>query len=590
MDIRSFLAKQPLVFDGGMGTYYAARNRSSHAECEWANLTNPDEVAAIHRAYLDAGCRAVKTNTYSVNRLTFTEADCCRLLKAGFEIASGLPGDPFVFADIGPIQPPDDRDLLAEYRFVVDQFLSCGAKHFLFETIASTTAMHEIAAYIKRMQPESFVLISYAPQPDGFSVSGRLVSELCRETADDINVDAVGLNCICGGRQMVSVVRKLLPLPGLFSVMPNAGYPTVRGNRTFYDGDPGYFASQLAELEGMGVRILGGCCGTTPEHLAAYTTGADHSSPVRASYPAAASVSRGSVMAQRSDPFWTLLNDPIRKPIAVELDPPADPDVSRFMRGAWELHGNGADLITIADCPVARPRMDSSLMACKLHRELGIPTIPHMTCRDRNLNATQALLMGLCAEGVGNVLLITGDPLPSASRDEVKAVYNFNSRKLIRYVDSLNKAVLPAPFHIFAALNLNVRNFDVQLDLAKEKEDCGAVGFFTQPVLTEQALENLILARQTLQGKILGGIMPVVSKKNALFMNSEIAGITVDEKIISAYEGADRARGEDLAVEISTQIAEGIAPYIDGFYLMTPFGRTGLVVRIMDNIRQKGLT
>ena len=472
----------------------------------------------------------------------------------------------------------------------MDQFLSCGAKHFLFETIASTTAMHEIAAYIKRMQPESFVLISYAPQPDGFSVSGRLVSELCRETADDINVDAVGLNCICGGRQMVSVVRKLLPLPGLFSVMPNAGYPTVRGNRTFYDGDPGYFASQLAELEGMGVRILGGCCGTTPEHLAAYTTGADHSSPVRASYPAAASVSRGSVMAQRSDPFWTLLNDPIRKPIAVELDPPADPDVSRFMRGAWELHGNGADLITIADCPVARPRMDSSLMACKLHRELGIPTIPHMTCRDRNLNATQALLMGLCAEGVGNVLLITGDPLPSASRDEVKAVYNFNSRKLIRYVDSLNKAVLPAPFHIFAALNLNVRNFDVQLDLAKEKEDCGAVGFFTQPVLTEQALENLILARQTLQGKILGGIMPVVSKKNALFMNSESAGITVDEKIISAYEGAVRARGEELAVEISTRIAEGIAPYIDGFYLMTPFGRTGLVVRIMDNIRQKGLT
>ena len=259
------------------------------------------------------------------------------------------------------------------------------------------------------------------------------------------------------------------------------------------------------------------------------------------------------------------------------------------MSGAWELSGHGVDLITIADCPVARARMDSSLMACKLHRELGVSAMPHMTCRDRNLNATQALLMGLCAEGIGNVLLVTGDPVPSASRDEVKSVYNFNSRKLIRYVDNLNKAVLPYPFHIYAALNVNARNFPIQLELAQKKEASGAAGFFTQPILTEEALENLILARRTLKGKLMGGIMPVVSKNNALFMNSEIAGITVDEKIIQAYEGADRARGEVLAVEISTRIAKEIAPYIDGFYIMTPFGRTGLVVRIMDSIRREGL-
>ena len=187
------------------------------------------------------------------------------------------------------------------------------------------------------------------------------------------------------------------------------------------------------------------------------------------------------------------------------------------------------------------------------------------------------------------MLLVTGDPVPSASRDEVKSVYNFNSRKLIRYVDNLNKAVLPYPFHIYAALNVNARNFPIQLELAQKKEESGAVGFFTQPVLTEDALENLIFARRTLKGRIVGGIMPVVSKKNALFMNSEISGITVDEKIIQAYDGADRARGEELAVEISTRIAREIAPYIDGFYIMTPFGRTGLVVRIMESIRREGL-
>ena len=212
--------------------------------------------------------------------------------------------------------------------------------------------------------------------------------------------------------------------------------------------------------------------------------------------------------------------------------------------------------------------------------------VPHMTCRDRNLNATQALLLGLSAEGIRNVLVVTGDPIPSAERDAVKSVYNFNSRKLIKYIDGLNSAMLTHPFHIFGALNVNVRNFRMQLDLARQKEENGCVGFFTQPVLTEQALENLRLARETLRGKILGGIIPVVSRKNALFMNSEIAGITVSEKIIEAYEGADRERGEELAVEICSHVARAIEPYVDGFYLMTPFGRTTLMARIMERIRQ----
>ena len=366
------------------------------------------------------------------------------------------------------------------------------------------------------------------------------------------------------------------------SRLPNASYPTVRGRRSFYNGDPVYFGAQMAVMRDLGVKIFGGCCGTTPVYTAATAKALKAPAPVRIDLPA----TREERLPQaRPNLFWDVLCDPDRKAVAVELDPPEDADLDKFMRGARELQAKDVDIITIADCPVARMRVDSSLMACKLHRELGVNALPHMTCRDRNLNATQALLLGLCAEGIGNVLVVTGDPIPTASRDEVKSVYNFNSRRLIRYINGLNETVLPTPFHIFAALNVNARNFHIQLDMAKTKEENGAEGFLTQPVLSPQAVENLKLARETLKGKILGGIIPVVSQRNALFMNSESAGIKVDEEIIKRYEGADRARGEELAVEISTEFGREIAPYVDGYYLVTPFGRTGLIARILDRFR-----
>lgn len=583
-DIRDYLQENTLVFDGGMGTYFAARNRTSHRDCEWANLLAPDEVSAIHRAYLAAGCRALKTNTYALNRLNFSESESAAMLREGWKLACHAAGeDAWVFADIGPIDARDDTDLLAEYRFVIDQFLALGAKHFLLETLSTDQFLPQIAAHVKATCPDAFLIVSFAAQPDGFTRDGRLIQELMLAAAGDGNIDAVGLNCVSGGRQMLELVKKL-SLPGKYlSVMPNAGYPTVRSNRVFYDGDPGYFSQQMAALHALGARILGGCCGTTPEHIAALVEALRLPAPARIEYRPSPRVPTG---AQREDPFWTALCDPEQKPFAVELDPPEGADVSKFMEGARRLRDAGADAVTVADCPVARARIDSSLIACKLRRELGVNALPHMTCRDRNLNATQALLLGLCAEGIDKVLIITGDPVPAASRDEVKSVYNFNSRKLMKYVDGLNRTVLPSPFRVFGALNVNVRNFDVQLDLARQKEEAGALGFFTQPILTEQGFENLQKAREALNGRLLGGILPIVSQRNALFLNSEIAGIAVDERIIALYAGADRTRGEDLALDISAEVARRIGPYVDGYYLITPFGRTELIGRIMERIRE----
>ena len=588
-EIRSFIRENGvLLFDGGMGTFYASRNRTSHRDCEWANLSAPGEIEAIHRAYLEVGCRAIKTNTYGANRQNFPQQDCAAIIREGWLIARRAAGnEAYVFADVGPIDARDDTDLLEEYHFIVDQFLSLGARHFLFETIGTDLYLHEIAAHIKAADPEAFVLVSFAAQPDGFTRDGRLIGELCRAAAADAYIDAVGLNCVSGGRQMVDLMEKIGPIEGLFSVMPNAGYPTVRGNRTYYDGEPGYFASQIAIMHARGAAIIGGCCGTTPEHIDAAAKAIRAPAPALIDYPARKREREAAAL--RHDPFWDALCDSERRPFAVELDPPEGADVAGFMEGARRLRDGGADMITVADCPIARARMDSSLMVCKIKRELGMPVMPHLTCRDRNLNATQALLLGLCAEDVGNVLLVTGDPVPAASRDEVKSVYNFNSRKLIKFVDSMNKAVLPAPFHIFAALNVNARNFAIQLDLARQKEENGADGFLTQPVFTDEALENLRLARRTLKGKILGGILPIVSRRNALFINSEIAGIRVDEKIIALYENADRAKGEELAVEISANMARRMAPFVDGYFLITPFSRTELMVRIMDRIRGDAL-
>ena len=283
--------------------------------------------------------------------------------------------------------------------------------------------------------------------------------------------------------------------------------------------------------------------------------------------------------------FWEKLNDPGYLPFAVEVTPPAAPDLTGFLDCVREIREGGADLLTVTDSPGAVPRMDACLLACKVWRETGLEVMPHMTCRDRNQIAAQALLMGLSAEGIRQMLIVTGDPIPPDQRAFMKTVYQFSSRKLIAFVSGLNGSLFPQPLHLFAALNVNARNFPRQLNMAREKEEAGAVGFLTQPVFTREALENLALARQELKGKLLGGIMPIVSHKNAVYMNTEIPGIRIDPELIARYEGLNRADAEALALEVSLNTARAMRPLIDGYYLMTPFSRSSLISGLMAGIR-----
>lgn len=586
MDIRTYLSQgKPLLFDGAMGTYYASLPGRRETRCEQANLDHPEEILAIHQAYLDAGCRAIKTNTFDLSAYLADgrESAAAQLIEAGCRLAqeAAKPYEAYVFADIGPA--PQGQSLSAGelYCRQADLFLAQGMTHFLVETLPSDDGLSELAHHLKARCPDAFLIVSFAVGFDGVTRDGRRGRDLFRHMAALSDVDAVGFNCVSGPHHLLEFIQGLDLGGTMLSVMPNAGYPTVQGRRVVYHGQPAYFAGQMARIVQSGAAIVGGCCGTTPDHIA--KTAEALASPLPLPFPA-----RAAAPAERAAPkantLWEKLESG-RRVIAVEFDPPVDDNVGFFLEGARSLRDAGADAVTIADCPIGRPRADSSLLACKVKRELGIEPLPHMTCRDRNLNATKALLLGLSIEGIHNVLLVTGDPIPSENRDEVKTVFNFNSRKLASYVRDLNEHTLTTPFRTFGALNLNARNFATQLKIAQEKESCGVSGFLTQPVLSKEALDNLILARETLRGKILGGIFPVVSHRNACFLNNEIAGMRVCDEIVALYEGREREEAEDLAVTISTKIAQEIAPYSDGIYLMTPFKRISLMVRIMENLK-----
>ena len=588
IDVRAHLARKPLLFDGGMGTYYKAKPGT---ECEQGNLLDPAGVRKVHREYLAAGAEAIKTNTFGLPRMAAArQPDWQALARAGWKLAAeaAVETGAAVFADLGPAPDTEAAPAGSIYTAVARCFVEQGAKNFLFETLSSDAGVLEAVQAVKAQVPDAFVLVSFAVLPDGYTREGMYSKDLVRRMTESGIVDAVGFNCVSAPGAMRTLVEQLGSTALPLSVMPNAGYPVVTRTQVKYQGKPEYFAKELARIAAEGVRILGGCCGTTPAHIAALRAALDSLPAVEKAAPAVQVSTPEAPTVEKDDAFLRKLNAG-KKVIALELDSPKDADLTNYLAGAKRLQAAGADLLTIADCPIARARMDSSLVACRVHRELGLCTLPHMTCRDRNLNATKALLLGLYAEGVREVLAITGDPIPTAERDEVKNVYQFNSRKLAQYIVSLagEGREMPSPMTVFGALNLNARNFEVELRRAGEKLENGMSGFLTQPVLSEQAVENLRRTRETLgeRAKILAGIMPVVSQRNAIFMENEVNGIHVAEDIVEAFAGLDREQGEALGLEISLKMAREALPYADGFYLMTPFNRVALMERLIARLK-----
>jgi len=274
-----------------------------------------------------------------------------------------------------------------------------------------------------------------------------------------------------------------------------------------------------------------------------------------------------------------------QRPILVEFDPPRNERPDAFIAGAQELYRAGAAAITVADCPIGKASIDACMLAAKLKREFGVEALPHMACRDRNLNAAKALLMGLSMEGVGQVLLVTGDPVSHEDRDQIKGVFQMTAQTLAAAMTALADQGRLDRFFLCGALNVNARNFEIELRRARQKEESGVSAFLTQPVSSRRGAENLRRARQELKGYLLGGLFPMVSYQNASFLKREVAGMDVEESVLTAFEGLDRAAGEALGKRLCLDMAREIRPFVDGYYIMTPFRRVELVKGLIQALQ-----
>lgn len=577
--------KFPLVFDGAMGTYYPDKSKRVLPECEMANLFDAEVIYNIHKEYVEAGAMAIKTNTFQANTESLgTDFTIVKeVIVAGINLAKKAceNTDTIVFADIGPIGVDKIVDT-SEYLKIVDIFLENGINDFLFETFSEIGSLKEIAAYIKEKSKDSYIITSFAVNSEGETRTGDNGENLLFEAANSEFIDAVGFNCVSGPLRLREYLESINLPEKTISIMPNGGYPTVIKNRTYYSANKEYFSSQTLKFLDYGVNIIGGCCGTRPEFIKEIT---EKISDYRYAKKKITTKKRARLETPVTENLFRSKIEHGKKPIAVEFDPPKNLDMKKYMENVKFLANSGADAITIADCPVARVRVDASLTAYKIKNEIGIEPIVHMTCRDRNINASKALLLGLNLENILNIILITGDPVPTAEKDEVKSVFQFNSTKFAKLVSDMNENTFTNKMHIGGALNLNARRFDLELARAKKKEKSGVDVFYTQPVQSKAAIENLKLAREELSGYIMGGLMPIVSYNNAVFMNSETSGFKLDDDIIEQYKDIDRDQATKLAIDITYKYMNEIDNYIDGYYLITPFSRVDIIGEIIKKYK-----
>lgn len=574
--------KFPLVFDGAMGTYYPDKSKRVMPECEMANLFDSEVIYEIHKEYVDAGAMAIKTNTFQANTVSLgTDFSVVKnVIEAGISLAKKAveKTETLVFADIGPI-PGNDEKSIDEHKEIIDIFLENGINDFLFETFSEIGTLKELAKYIKEKDEDAFIITSFAVGADGLTRTGEVGEDLLSEVAKSAEIDAVGFNCVSGPLRLREYIEKINLPEKIISIMPNGGYPTVIKNRTYYSANKDYFSNATLQFLEYGVQIIGGCCGTRPEFIREIT---ERISEYRYTKTRPEKKKHARLETPYTENLFRNKLEHGKKPIVVEFDPPKDLNMKRYMENVKALSNSGADGITIADCPVARVRVDASLTAYKIKNEIGIEPIVHMTCRDRNVNASKALLLGLNLENILNIITITGDPVPTAEKDEVKSVFQFNSTKFAALVSNMNEKVFTNKMNIGAALNINANKFDLEIKRAQAKEKAGVNVFYTQPVISRTAVENLKIARKELKSYIMGGVMPIVSYKNALFMNSEASGIRLDDEIIERYKGLEREAASRLAVEIISDFMRQIADDVDGYYIITPFSRVEIVGELVQ--------
>ena len=600
---REMLRSHVVVFDGGMGTMLYAAG-IPYSQCfDALNLSRPELVRGIHEAYMRAGAEILETNTFGANRFRLGEANETARLRAinhaGVRLAKeAAAGKALVAGSIGPLGKhlapvgtvtPGQAE--SAYREQAEALAGAGADLLVLETMTNLEEMLVAVRAARRTPLPVVALMTF--NEEGKTLVGNKPQEVARALSGE-GVAALGANCSVGPQGILEVLESLVPAAAVpVIVMPNAGLPSLMGGRYVYLSSPEYVADFARRAVEIGVAGVGGCCGTTPDHIAAMAAAVRGLKPrahvgekpaqrieVVPTPPSAAPA------AARRAGFYEMLGK--RFAISVEIDPPRGLQVERFVASAVYLKGKGADAINVADSPLARPRMSPTAFCHIVQRDAGIEALLHVSCRDRNVIATQSELMGAHALGIRSVIAVTGDPVQVGGYVGASDVFDLDSVSLTHMIAQLNRGQdmagmavdEPTEFRICVAANPTA--VDPELETAKlhRKIEAGAHFIFTQPVYDPRDLERFLRRVGPLPIPLCVGILPLRSARHAEFIHNEVPGMAVPEAVRARMRRAGE-RGLEEGIAIAIARLRALRPGCMGAYRRPPFNRFEMAGEIL---------
>ncbi len=609
---REFLADRVVLMDGAMGTELYRGGVFINRCYDEVNLSDPKLVGSIHRAYVEAGADAVETNTFGANRYKLKahglEAQVAAINAAGVRIArEAAGGRAYVAGAIGPLGirlEPWGKTSLDEafqaFREQAQALLAGGVDLFVLETFCDLSELHQAVRAVRDLT-DLPVIAQLTVREDGHTIFGT-PPEVFTKRLDIWPADAIGVNC-AGPQVALETIEKMRALTRRkLAAQPNAGTPRSVENRVIYMASPEYMAEYAKRLIQIGASIIGGCCGTTP-----LTTKAMRAA-LRALRPGGREPGRlFAVPSGRADQPEIAACPLERKSrlaakiaagrfcVSVELTPPRSPDLAKVIEAARQMRTLAVDAINIPDGPRASARVSPLATAVRLEREAGIETVLHYCCRDRNMLGMQSDLLGAAALGLRNLLLITGDPPKMGDYPEATAVFDVDAIGLVNIVNALNHGrdiggnpvAPPTAFLIGVGLNPGAIDPDLEIRRFEWKVRAGAEFAITQPVFDPDQLERFLVRIRHVKIPVIAGIWPLVSLKNAEFMNNEVPGVRVPEPILERMRRAGSVEEQrEIGLEASVAILERVRGMVEGVQISAPFGRAKTVTTL---IRAAGL-
>jgi homocysteine S-methyltransferase len=608
----------PLLADGAMGTLLHAHGAALDSCFDAQNLTKPELIESLHRAYIDAGAELIETNTFGANRLRLEEhgledqvaaINAAGVARARAAIAAARAADRvYIAGAIGPlgagIQPygrlkPEDARAIFDEQ--IRALVGSGVDVLLFETF---TSLDEIVAGVEAARaaaPGTPIIAHMTFTRDDRTVSGHLPGAVARRLLE-AGADVIGVNCSGGPAQIARVLLQMREAaPGArFSAMPNAGFPYTVGGRTMYPATTDYFADNALLFRAIGACVVGGCCGTTPDHIAAMRAAIDD--PARPLPPlpqvSIRVVSGEDAAPERPSELANRLSAESGFLFSVEMNPPRSHNLDRMIDSASLLRDAGADVLNIADSPTARMRVSPWAACSVLQNRLGLETILHFPVRGRNMLRVQGDLLGAHALSIRNVFVVMGDPTRIGDYPEAMDQYDIVPSGLIRLIKHrLNQGVdqagnsigQPTSFTIGCALNMGADDPDKEIDVLRKKIDAGADFALGQPVFEPGRVEAFLARYQAITGEalrlpVLLGVMPLYSLRHATFLNNEVPGISIPQAVLKRIEDAgDDAPAE--GVRIATEMLLAIRQHVRGAYIIPAFGRYDLAAQIIEAVR-----